>query len=67
MNQFQTHFMKKILGQQQVYFKNFKLLSYTRAGLDLTTHNSAGGGVATRPRRQGKQQLVYNFYCFLTD
>jgi hypothetical protein len=31
---------------------------YTPAGFDLTTHNSAGGDVTTRPRRQDDLKAI---------
>jgi hypothetical protein len=41
----------------------FKLPPYTPAGFYLTTHNSAGGDDATRPRRKGQNLLIFLLLC----
>jgi hypothetical protein len=40
-------------------FKLIKQPTYTPAGFDLTTHNSAGGDDTTRPRRNGMERHDY--------
>jgi hypothetical protein len=54
-----VHCTEENLPEMERIFKLIKQPTYTPAGFDLTTHNSAGGDDTTRPRRNGMERHDY--------